>query len=302
VTGSQTDPSVDGPNHGIQLKLTSKVGESKIYILPQISIHDKHEFVFAALDEQLVEVDKVNNLVFDKEFVPCQYVIPSGTDNYRLSFNVRCAPDYLNNTNLYTLYYENGNDLPVSNPISGRLSTPLLKNWWVVGVPTDTQHLPFGWSQTNHLSPRDDHGYPDNLSAGTPHPDAFKNYHVPKRFESVSNVWSASMTKAYLDEDSVRALLSHVEAARDSHAGYNTGAVWNSGTCTPASGYVDITSGAFGYTFGNFVLTSGMIPNGTYSIFLIVKDTLEHYTGVDLLYLQGLNHVGYGLKKSDFNY
>ncbi|HLD91308.1 MAG TPA: hypothetical protein VI911_09885 [Patescibacteria group bacterium] len=277
-----------GTNSGLKLVVTSKCYEKKEYMLPQITVYDDHKFIIGKIyNDNLVDIDRVPNgfstnysVKNNNMFVPKL----SDNNNYAYTFNFRCSPNYLDITGRYTIYYEND----TSDPISGRISTPMIKRWWIIGIPVkqDNPYLPY----VNYIRGITADGGAITLTSGTLNEVLTEGVYPPTRITEYNfdykhrpNYAYRSVSRAYLHNEYTDRLVLHVTNATGNT---NCGTVWTSGTCTVPSGYMDFKDVQFSDSnLGIASLTSGMIPNGLYGIFFIVEDTIGHRTGIDLLQL-----------------
>lgn len=317
IIKSQTDSSSNGYYSGPKITFTSKSYEKKEYFLPEITIYDKHKFIIGRIyPDNIVDVDAVDDKNVNTPVIPGGFFIPKveDKDTYCLTFNFRCAPNYLDDDNKYTLAYENAN----TYPISGRLSTPMIKKWWIVGIPDKPD------SPSNYIYKIGTYHWGE---ASIPIPGAGRLSDILTEKDSVTDISrenfnskhgyfkkavtynidayvSRYISQTYIHDEYASRIVDHVEnaaAGTDSYM-YDIGTVWCSGYNTVPSGYMDFSGVFFNSFYNGGVLTSGTIPVGTYGIYLIVEDTLGHKTGIDLVQSTQLGTYNIQPTKTSFNY
>jgi hypothetical protein len=264
--------------------------------------------------DNLVEVDNIIDNTFNAPAFPGKFFIPTMNDTgiYSLSFNFRVAPNYLDYDNKFTLFYENSS----GHPVQDRLSTPMIKKWWIVGLPYRESGEPYIYEVGTR--PRGE--------ADIPGPGAGKISDILTEYDGITDTSREnfnethgyfkeaidrgspgrqlrSMSYMYLHDEYCDRIVDHVEnVAAGTDSIYDIGTVYCSGYNTIPSGFMDFHNQKFTSTYNGGVLSSGVVPVGTYGIFLIVEDTLGHRTGLDLIKCTNLGAINYFPTLASFNY
>ena len=281
-----TSSTVVGTNgsNGLALTIESKCHETKTLWFPYISVYDDHQFIIGriSLSNNIIDIDKTTDSNYNKSALAGKFFIPQISDSsiYRLAFNFRCAPNYIDSTGKYTLYYEGKSTTSVKD----RLSTPMIKKWWIVGIPKKDTTVDYILPNIGLLE-----NIPRSFNT-TSSSNIYTNF-TGDRIHTKSGseiLYTADdyekVSYAYLNSNSTADLISHVQSA-SAGSNPNIGTVWVSGYNTIPSGYMDFNNVVFTTTYSGSSLSSGVIPNGLYAIFFISEDTIGNRTCVDLNYL-----------------
>lgn len=272
---------IHGLSAGPTLTLINSVGESVYYSLPPISLSNGHKFIVAPSgnNTRIIEVDTVDDADFNDVITHNQiYTTPNDSSNYVFSFNFRCAPNYVDQDNKYTLYYENNTNVTIYH----RISTPVIKSWNLIAVPVGSTMI-----------------YPDSslklvsdvstLSSDSNKEIYFKGGKLCKTVtQNEENNYGKSTWTTYLTDTDCSGIVYHLSHAILGESEYNEDCqmFYTSGSYTEyvdAPGYVDVVNTNFEYGPSGVAVTDGIIPSKTYSIFFIVQDTAGVWTGIDLV-------------------
>lgn len=320
IQASNTTPSLssnvvsNNGHNGPKMTIVSKCYESRSVWFPVITCYDDHQFIFGRCSNNgnLIDIDKVSDSNYNRQVMAGYFFVPKpgDTETYRLGFNIRCAPNYLNANRKYVLNYE-GEAL---TDINKRISTPTISRWWLVGIP----YRPY--TGEGYIYPLGYYGdIPLKLGRGilesvTTERDGRSkisevNFTGERSFND-SNIGAQGyrtfqeyvdlMAGSYVNNtDKIDKILMHVSGAASGHTQCNIGTVWTSGYNAIPSGYMDFNNMVFTTTFNQTPLINGTIPISNYGVFFIVEDVLGHRTAVDLAHL---NASGYAPSLSDFAY
>ena len=253
---SQHNKNNTGTIKGMKIIFTSTIGYTQTNYCPIITYHAYHNFIIGKIyDDNIIDIDSTINQDYNKQVISNYNFLPpiDSTETYIPTFNFRCAPDYLDDKNKYSLNYENSS----TGSLSTRLSTPLISKWWLVGIPSNIV------SENNeYLTTDDGLGYITLYNGNI--------------FNGISEKYNNYILKPNF-------LFEYISKVDLGVAGYNTGLVYASGLLSTPSGYLDFHNIKFTNTFNKGSLSNGVIPDGKYSIFFLVEDTVGNRTGIDLI-------------------
>lgn len=306
VSQSQSSRTSNGTKKGIRLIVTDKAGRSTVYIAPQISISDKHRFVIAPPSGtmDIVEMDNATNPGTNLKIDPGEYFVPT-SGQFAISFNFKCGPAYVQNSK-YSVFYENtavaGATLAAA--VSGRLSTPTIRKWWIVGIPSTKSIYGF----KTKVNPLNGAVLPDygtlydsiqtNTYASDISIDLFDKFHTLGATKELPKL-GQEMYEEYLTSDSTAKILNHLRYASDTNStdtNYNNGVVWVSGfypDINTGSGYLVFKNKVFTTKYKGASILSGVIKTDRYGFYFIAQDESAVTTGIDI----GKMHRRYKLRE-----
>ena len=269
ITGvySITNKALTNSTTGPTFTAKNAAGFKYTWYLPIITVHDNHNFVVSDIyTSGVVDIDDATSgHFFAHANIGDFFLPPSGSDSYRMGFRFRCAPNYIDSTGNYTLYYENSNSI---TPIYKRLSTPLINKWWLMAIPQGT------------------------IFPGILHVEQI----LTERNSSISvrgnnnfgyNKGNGFIQNCYITDPSIDYVIKYIgDASIVSPTVENKNCFWSSGdfSSTAPSGYLDFKDLTLTTGFGGVSTMNGCIPVGTYAIIFAVEDTLGDRTYIDLMY------------------